>query len=372
MQTTYPQSKGTRLASIDGWRGVAIILVLLAHSRYAKDPIPLSPWLATAAGQGLGVRIFFVISGFLITYLLIKEWNASHRIGVANFYRKRAIRLFPVYFLFLAVLALMQVFSLYSDELSTWIGALTFTRNILGRGSSATEHLWSLAAQEQFYLLWPVIVVGLGLAERWRLALALLAITVVVAICARVVPCTWDNFVCTRILAPHSLVRFVDSLAIGCMGAIVYIRLNLKISSAVAAAVMYSSALALAMSAIFIPAEMQYSVWPTLQAFLIITSLLFSMHAQGTLLYNVLNSREAVYLGTISYSIYIWHVLFLSMYIGLDLPVSPLYDGPLWWAGAILLASASYFWFERPVMALTGKLPAIAPFRAPLRTHHAI
>jgi peptidoglycan/LPS O-acetylase OafA/YrhL len=161
--------KGARLPympGLDGLRALAVIAVLLYHAELAWIP-----------GGFLGVEIFFVISGYLITALLLAEWHESGRIELKKFWLRRARRLLPALYLLLVVcLAFAVVFlpgevaRLRGDVVAA-LGYVTNWYLIFGHVSyfeavgrpSLLQHLWSLAVEEQFYLIWPPIL-ALGLA----------------------------------------------------------------------------------------------------------------------------------------------------------------------------------------------------------------
>ena len=88
----------------------------------------------------------------------MQEAGLTGSISLTRFYIRRALRILPIYVTYLLVLALLTAFGLYHDSPSSWLGALTFTRNMIGQGRSATVQLWSLAVEEQFYLLWPILL----------------------------------------------------------------------------------------------------------------------------------------------------------------------------------------------------------------------
>jgi peptidoglycan/LPS O-acetylase OafA/YrhL len=141
--------------ALDGLRGIAILLVLSFHSGHAR-------------GGWLGVDLFFVLSGFLITSLLVSEWASTGAISLPAFYRRRALRLLPA---LLTMLAAYGAFALATESraqmrdtaVSVLLG-LTYTTNIHnyfvagGAPDWALQHLWTLATEEQFYLLWPPIL----------------------------------------------------------------------------------------------------------------------------------------------------------------------------------------------------------------------
>ena len=161
------------LPGLDGLRALAVVAVLLYHAELT--------WLP---GGYLGVEIFFVISGYLITALLLTEWRRLGRVDLKGFWIRRARRLLPALYLLLALtLAYAVVFlpgevaGLRDDAIAA-LGYVTNWYLVLGHESyfeaigrpSLLKHLWSLAVEEQFYLLWPpVLALGLSLgAQRWR------------------------------------------------------------------------------------------------------------------------------------------------------------------------------------------------------------
>ena len=163
------------LPGLDGLRALAVLSVLLFHGR--------ASWLP---GGFLGVDIFFVISGFIITRLLLNEWQTTGHINLGSFWLRRAKRLLPAVFLLLVTVLVYYVFFV-EDEVTSLRGdalaALAYVTNwrfIIDQQSyfetfmrpSAFRHLWSLAVEEQFYLAWPLLLAGsLSLFKRrWVVA----------------------------------------------------------------------------------------------------------------------------------------------------------------------------------------------------------
>ncbi len=161
-----PAGRSTRLPylpGLDGLRALAVGSVLLYHAGIS--------WMS---GGFLGVEVFFVISGYLITALLIAEWRDKDRIDLGQFWIRRARRLLPALFALLLVTCLIaviflpdEVASLRGDVASSFLyvanwGFIVAQKSYfeqLGR-PSLVQHLWSLAVEEQFYLVWPLIFVG--------------------------------------------------------------------------------------------------------------------------------------------------------------------------------------------------------------------
>ena len=167
MSASPPQSARPRVAALDGLRGLAVVAVLLFHGGYL-------------GGGFLGVDLFFVLSGYLITALLLREWGARGTIGLGQFWSSRARRLLPALLLAAFVVVIGSHLFAAPGTLATLrgdlVGTLTYTANwrFILQGTSywtdlgppsPLQHVWSLAIEEQFYLLWPVAVIGL---LRWR------------------------------------------------------------------------------------------------------------------------------------------------------------------------------------------------------------
>jgi len=159
--------------ALDGVRAVAIIAVLLYHGGVS--------W---AQGGFLGVEAFFVLSGFLITSLLVSEWTEIQAIRLGRFWARRARRLLPALFCVIAAVGFYEALAgasravpdLLGDGLATlfyvgnwhqiWTGAGYFAQTAR---PSPLQHTWSLAIEEQFYLLWPLLLLGtLGLSNRGK------------------------------------------------------------------------------------------------------------------------------------------------------------------------------------------------------------
>ncbi|QDT14980.1 acyltransferase family protein [Alienimonas californiensis] len=168
---------GGYLRGLDGLRGAAVGMVLFAHSVIYDE---FSSWrsVGSAAG-GAGVTIFFVLSGYLITRLLLAEERRTGTIALKLFYARRAVRLFPALWLYLAVVGLLALPGFLPDcPWHSFAASLLYLRNLVGRGHE-TAHLWSLSIEEQFYLLWPFVIVLLPGRDRVRLGAALAGVVTV-------------------------------------------------------------------------------------------------------------------------------------------------------------------------------------------------
>ena len=145
------------IPSLNGIRAICIIIVIGSHMRNSANfPKELTNSWGYLFDGSTGVSVFFVLSGFLITYLLIQEEEKNGSISLKNFFIRRTLRIFPVYYLVLFTYFILQQFNVLQFTTNQWISSLTYTKNIFG-GSWVDGHLWSLAVEEQFYLIWPMV-----------------------------------------------------------------------------------------------------------------------------------------------------------------------------------------------------------------------
>ena len=150
------------IPSLDGLRAISIALVMLAHAAGTRGFPVWIPGFVTEHGF-LGVQIFFVISGFLITRLLLDEHATTGAISLGLFYARRTLRIFPPFYLFLGVVAAGTWAGIFSVPRRDLVFAATYTMNYLTRGGVwLTGHTWSLAVEEQFYLIWPLAIKLVG------------------------------------------------------------------------------------------------------------------------------------------------------------------------------------------------------------------
>ena len=174
------------IPTLDGWRAIAVLLVLFSHAghAYARQQASES-WLDHVGTGTQGVNIFFGLSGLLITSRLLEEWSQSGRISLRRFYIRRAFRILPAALLVLAVIAVLGATGLLPVVPREIAAAALFFRNYLPALLSPdfagffTAHYWSLAVEEHFYLVWPALLLlsgarrGLWAAIAVALAVAL-------------------------------------------------------------------------------------------------------------------------------------------------------------------------------------------------------
>jgi peptidoglycan/LPS O-acetylase OafA/YrhL len=152
--------RSQRIPSLDGIRALSIAMVVAWHLSSSGS----APWLGQLwriDSGNLGVRIFFVISGYLITSLLLAEHARTGTVSLRRFYFRRACRIMPAFYVFLGAMALAAALHLVPMSHAALLRAATYSSNYLGTGWTL-GHSWSLAVEEQFYLLWPSLIVLLG------------------------------------------------------------------------------------------------------------------------------------------------------------------------------------------------------------------
>jgi len=147
----------SRNASLDGIRGIAILLVLFHHSWVGVNAATLfDRFIARLAKGGwVGVDLFFALSGFLISGILID--SLDHPKYFRNFYARRVLRIFPLYYCTLAV-ATVFLIAYHVNALWFWTYSSNVRAAFIGWGPPFMNHFWSLAVEEQFYLIWPAVV----------------------------------------------------------------------------------------------------------------------------------------------------------------------------------------------------------------------
>lgn len=361
--------QGTRIPSLDGWRAISIALVLIAHGVMCRGfPFPSSDQIFWTLGGDLGVRAFFIISGFLITRLMLQEQEKTGSINLRNFYIRRALRIFPVYFVFLGVLLALQLAGdfPFPRTAGIWLKNLTFTTNFGREFDGISDHLWSLAVEEQFYLMWPTLFVLLRGGMRHRILLVALGLPLVIAPLVRtIVYLHWDMGVAAPLFARWSYFATFDALAMGCVAAFLVTFRRAAVENWMKArswlvltgAVMVIVGLYYLRGS-YLLARLTVPFGDSLQelamTLLLIQSVLFPTFGP----YPLLNTSLLCRVGVLSYSLYIWQQLFF-----VESAVSGWGTG--WWisfpwvvALVFAVAAASYYGLEAPLMKLRARFKA--------------
>jgi peptidoglycan/LPS O-acetylase OafA/YrhL len=344
------------LPFVDGLRALAILWVLGFHSLG-----PIAGCLARGGGW-FGVDVFFVISGFLITGILLREQKGTGSISLKNFYIRRGLRLLPAYYVLLAVVCFLNPF--HSKDIGAAVGiALIYLSNYdLGLNwghtlGSGLETTWSLAIEEQFYFVWPSLILFLR-KHLWQGALA------------AIVSCElWKAYLLThgahwmRVSAGFD--TKADILMLGCLAAIALTNersrnwLNKAFSNVWIAPALFIALLyyvrgighpggATTVASQLFYWELRVPLLAALTAVLIISLCI----RPNSVVARVLSTPILTWIGRISYSMYLWHILAFVTVINYLGALGVWHKELIGYAAAIATAAASYYLIERPFLRL--------------------
>jgi peptidoglycan/LPS O-acetylase OafA/YrhL len=202
----------SRIPSLDGLRAISIGMVLVGHAASGIAMLRDRPLvLYTVFNGSRGVTVFFVISGFLITSLLLQEHQLRGKISLKDFYIRRAFRILPPFWLFLATVVALSKLGMFETTWANIAIAFAFLRDYMS-GDWWTGHSWSLSVEEQFYLLWPAALVLIGRRKSLWIACSLILAAPVIRVLSHL-------FVTGR-FGPIEFFMFhmrMDSLMFGCV-----------------------------------------------------------------------------------------------------------------------------------------------------------
>jgi peptidoglycan/LPS O-acetylase OafA/YrhL len=333
-----------RIPSLDGLRAISIAMVLFAHLA-GTERFPVMARTGNLLGLGeLGVHVFFVISGFLITRLLMDELDRHGRISLSAFYLRRTLRIFPPYYAYLAVVFLLSGAGWLELAPHDIAHGATYTSNYYPGRSWFLGHTWSLSVEEQFYLLWPALLV---LAGRRR-AIVVAALTVLAVPIIRVA--TWELMRWAGDGIGHRFETVADAIAIGCVLAGVRAWLHRSPVYMRALASPYFTIVPLIVIAANLLHDHPVVYW-TVGLFLVNIGVAACIDWCVTLptgrIGRVINTAPMVFVGTMSYSLYLWQQIFLNRS-----SANVVSTFPLNLTLAVAAALASYYLVERPSLRL--------------------
>lgn len=352
------------IPSLDGLRAIAVALVLAFHAG-----VPLF------AGAFIGVDVFFVLSGFLITVLLLDEIQKTGRIHLRNFYIRRALRLIPALLLVIVALNVLSLLFLPNSGrllvLRESVIALFYVSNwarafdVVPMGF--LNHTWSLASEEQFYILWPLMLL---LLVRLRLSgRALFSVVMGVAILSWLWRCIIIASGADVGRVYHALDTRLDPMMVGCAFAITLKYGLVKLYSVSSAMRSWIPALALGVIVLMgmllrYQLSASYFIGITITIICTITILYFILTPfanPGGWFKQLLENKVLVYIGRISYGIYLWHLLIFRVFwqmFNVESWVVVFFVGS---ALTLIVASLSYFLIEKRALKLKTRFTANMP-----------
>lgn len=322
---------------IDGLRAIAVMSVVLFHAGFS-----------VIGGGFVGVDVFFVISGYLITGILYREASAGH-FSIVRFYERRIRRLFPALYAMLATVTAVALLVLLPDELTDLakqiVATSTFISNFYFNATSgyfdaeaSTKpllHTWSLAVEEQFYLFFPFFIWGVvKWARRYTMELLILAALISLALSIALLP---SHPTATFYLLPTR----AWELLIGGIAA-----LAPRVRPAAAPYMSWAGLALIAYPALTYTETMPF---PGLSALPPCLGTALILHSPGVSVARLLSAMPMRWIGKTSYSLYLWHwpvIVFLAMMVGE--PLSKVH-GLVAVAASIALGFLSWKWIEQPL-----------------------
>lgn len=300
-----------RIPSLDGLRAVSIMLVLVGHLFNRMEMRENHPVLATIFGNSaLGVTVFFVISGYLITLILLEEFDCSGSICIRRFYFRRMMRIFPAYYLYLSVVVLLSVCSVVVVSWKDIVVAASYFVNYSSEKNWILSHAWSLSVEEQFYLLWPTILLTALVKGGRNAAIVIAAAIIILSPLARYISYSFGSNQLYYMFHTR-----IDSIMMGCFMALVsgsnlferFINIVGKYWLGFALFVVVISPLLTNRYG----GKYIYIIGMSLECVSLGIIVVWLARNPRTIVGCLLNSKIVVKVGVMSYSIYIWQQILL-------------------------------------------------------------
>ena len=343
-----------RIPSLDGLRAVAVALVCLAHLTWNQHYLGSNgQYLKLGA---IGVRMFFVLSGFLITGILLRELDRTSSLSLRRFYFRRTMRIFPAFYAFVAVIVMVNAAHWIRFYDGSSVPSLTYTTDYFVPGKRAFGHTWSLAVEEQFYLVWPAALLFIGRRRAMWLAGAVLLV------------CPFMRLLSFLLVARHAgllahlqplefrLDTQADALAMGCL--LAGLRSTLHgygwyrriLSSPLFVLVPLLGLLTFELGPQLLPDIANLAIGYTVIDLAIALSLDWCLLFPNGRIGRVLNAAPVAAVGMLSYSIYLWQEPFLFVSRRAWWQVPPANLGLM-----LLAATVSYLLIEHPCLRLRSR-----------------
>jgi peptidoglycan/LPS O-acetylase OafA/YrhL len=362
--------KREHFQSIDALRFFAFLKVYLLH-------IPLDAkfpnFSLIKSGGGIGVSFFFVLSGFLISYLLFLEKANANRIDLLNFYKRRAFRIWPLFFL-MVLLAFLLPFDLKQDLGLHMVGggynfdwrfSFTFLENYKMIAmdqfpkSTPLSVFWSLCIEEHFYIVWGILFFFLSSKNVFRMLL----FSVVIAWISR----AYESYYTTNlIIETNDLFTNLDYFSCGGILAYVFVFYKVKLNSVLQKIGKWKLKLGLLVLVLLLilhnqlipePTEFSFIFKPTFIAVVFTLIICLFISAESGI---VIKSKWLNYLGVRSYGLYVFHIIAIHMlyqycllhHIKIDTSLSLIIFMLISFSTTVLVAMFSYRFFEKPILSL--------------------
>jgi len=340
-----PENLTKRLVSLDGLRAIAILAVVAGHLVGTPDYPVRDVTPRVFAMAHMGVQVFFVLSGYLITTILMGA-QERRRPSILTFIRRRGYRILPAYLFYLGVLVVLRSIGLNHIQWGDFLAPVIYLSNVFPPQSWLLVHTWSLSVEEQFYVVWPILIKTLSR----RLLIISAAMFVVVPSILQIVG--------HRIFRFQHLEEFLPTsaavIATGCLSALARRRPSVR---AKIAQIMSSQSRQVLVGLVPI-AAIALPEFPTWTALLrgpvsniaIAATISGLVDHPSSILTKLLSGRLICGLGAISYSVYLWQQIFLDRYANVSINHFP---GNV--IMSVCVALVSYNFVERPFLRLRDR-----------------
>ena len=338
--------KSKRIPSLDGLRAISILLVLVGHlSGTTNFPIVAGDLMNFG---NLGVRVFFIISGFLITGILLNEFSKTTTIDLKKFYYRRTLRIFPPYYFFLGFVGLLMLLDLLDVKVWEWLTAVFYVSNYAEIQTWEVGHTWSLAVEEQFYLIMPFLLVLFNKRKTFWVLVAVIFLAPI----GRILPFLFLSDFDARWIT-FGFQANADSLAIGCL--LAYLRDSLdtnKIYQKLLGSPIFITVplIAIGLNTLHDRPKIFSFVCVSVINICVVLCIHWAVTFHKSIIGKVLNWKPIAFLGMLSYSIYLWQQLFLNRSSEYSLA-----DFPLNIFLTMVCAVLSYYLIEKPSLRFRAR-----------------
>lgn len=366
MDTTPSQNKTVYFPNLDGFRTIAFLIVFLGHCfilfDFGERTVVIKYLSKFFAKPGIGVHFFFVLSGFLISYLLLSEHLKHGKIRIGAFYMRRVLRIWPVYFLVILICCLLSFINrpFYSLHDASFGLITTFLTNfnLAGKGISSLPLtvLWSVAVEEQFYLFLPLLIKLFGIRVFYAFPLFIIGAVTYGVIHTHNIA-----------LVEFSTFSVCSSLFIGCISAYLVLFLNLSLFfMRIKKIVIISVYLAFFILHIYrdkIFSAEKSNVWLYFIDALFFAFFILEQNYAKNSFFKMSNFKLFTSSGKYTYGLYAYHMIFITLLLllvpGVTSPAGNYFAYFSFWVAALLLSyffsRLSYSQMEKPFLKLKEK-----------------
>jgi peptidoglycan/LPS O-acetylase OafA/YrhL len=328
-------------------RALSITFVILSH-------LDVSDWLLyhnsftksfwQMVNGTFGVQLFFVISGFLITHLLLNEYSKTATIQIKHFFVRRILRLFPPLFVFFGLIGIANLFGYLTNAKESILYAIFYAYNYVPKVKYSFElgHLWSLGVEEQFYLVWPFFIY---FVTKFKTRVLFVSSTLIISILLLMIHQQkelFTDYYFTRWFIPASI-----PILIGCLGAFINFSYAKQVKHFFSCPLVAWTTILILYSFPIYASEKYYLFNSTILSLAVIGVLLLFFHSQDKKWIKIIDFKPLAYIGKISYGIYVYQGFFLRTGGGSELwfqqyPTNLIFT--------LILAVISYEFIEKPIL----------------------